>query len=189
MFVQNKYYAWYLGLINKATTRNWSKKSAPCYVERHHIIPKSIQPALVRTPSNLVYLTAREHFIAHLLLVKCTLGSAKIKMQFALSCMLGRHNDTMPRYIPNSKLYEFAKHQRIVAMASSPGANTGKTFSDSTRLKMSLAKRGRTFTPEHKANMLAAQRAARYPKPACCIKCRREFKYNPTKHFNLCHHA
>ena len=25
MFVQNKYYAWYLGLINKATTRNWSK--------------------------------------------------------------------------------------------------------------------------------------------------------------------
>lgn len=40
------------------------------YVERHHIRPKSLFPDLKDDPSNIVILTAREHFIAHLLLAK-----------------------------------------------------------------------------------------------------------------------
>lgn len=38
------------------------------YVERHHIVPGSLGGS--DDPSNLVYLTAREHYIAHLLLMK-----------------------------------------------------------------------------------------------------------------------
>jgi len=60
----------YNQLIENAQRRNWTKKSANCYVELHHIKPKSIYPDLKKEPSNLVYLTAREHFIAHLLLAK-----------------------------------------------------------------------------------------------------------------------
>ena len=46
--------------------RAWTKKSSPCYVERHHVFPVSI----FGKNGRVVYLTAREHFIAHLLLWK-----------------------------------------------------------------------------------------------------------------------
>ena len=40
------------------------------YTEKHHIIPRSIDHSKEYDPNNLVILTAREHFIAHALLVK-----------------------------------------------------------------------------------------------------------------------
>jgi hypothetical protein len=40
------------------------------YTENHHIIPKSIDRTLEKDRSNIVNLSAREHFIAHALLVK-----------------------------------------------------------------------------------------------------------------------
>jgi len=54
----------YEELIGKAKCR---KKPAG-YVEKHHIIPKWQGGS--NGPSNLVWLTAREHYIAHLLLAK-----------------------------------------------------------------------------------------------------------------------
>ena len=47
------------------------------YYEKHHIIPKSIGGT--NDISNLVYLTAREHFIAHWLLFKIYETSSNIK--------------------------------------------------------------------------------------------------------------
>jgi hypothetical protein len=52
--------------MRKAEQRGWTKKSAPCYVEEHHIFIK----AVFGENDRVVYLTAREHFIAHLLLWK-----------------------------------------------------------------------------------------------------------------------
>ena len=52
--------------MRKAEQRGWTKKSAPCYVEGHHIF---IQ-AVYGENNRVVFLTAREHFIAHLLLWK-----------------------------------------------------------------------------------------------------------------------
>ena len=40
------------------------------YVEKHHIKPKALFPDLKDDPENIVKLTAREHFVAHLLLAK-----------------------------------------------------------------------------------------------------------------------
>lgn len=40
------------------------------YCELHHIIPKSINNSLKNDKTNLVYLTAREHYICHRLLEK-----------------------------------------------------------------------------------------------------------------------
>lgn len=54
----------YESLIGKAKCRNKPKE----YVENHHIIPK--WKGGKNSPSNLVWLTAREHYIAHLLLAK-----------------------------------------------------------------------------------------------------------------------
>jgi hypothetical protein len=56
----------YLKLMRKAEQRGWTKKSAPCYVERHHIFIK----AIFGENGRVVYLTAKEHFVAHLLLWK-----------------------------------------------------------------------------------------------------------------------
>ena len=103
--LDNKYTKWYFSIIDSALSRDWSKKSAPVYVESHHIIPKSIFKN-----NNTVYLTAREHFICHLLLTKMLVGQLKYKMLTALIGMKRKSKYTSNRYI-NSKLYNLAKVQ------------------------------------------------------------------------------
>ena len=62
-FLQNKYTKWYFNIISKAQNRDTLG-----YVEKHHIIPKSLGGNNEQT--NLVKLTAREHFVCHWLLTK-----------------------------------------------------------------------------------------------------------------------
>ena len=56
------YHKHYSLLVSKALNR----EKPACYTEKHHIIPKCIGGT--DDSSNLVVLTAREHFIAHQLL-------------------------------------------------------------------------------------------------------------------------
>lgn len=58
----------YNHLIDRAVDRSWDRSTAPCYVELHHVVPKCLGGS--DEGYNVVCLTAREHFIAHLLLVK-----------------------------------------------------------------------------------------------------------------------
>ena len=55
--------------MRKAEQRGWTKATAPCYVEKHHVFIK----AIFGENDRVVYLTAREHVIAHLLLFKACL--------------------------------------------------------------------------------------------------------------------
>jgi len=55
--------------MRKAEQRGWTKKSAPCYVEKHHPFIR----AIFGENNRVVYLTAREHVLAHLLLFKAFL--------------------------------------------------------------------------------------------------------------------
>lgn len=41
------------------------------YTERHHIIPKCVNKSLYKDRNNIIILTAKEHYIAHLILSKC----------------------------------------------------------------------------------------------------------------------
>jgi hypothetical protein len=59
--LDNKYFKWYCELVD----RRIECPSPDDYVERHHWIPKSLHPN-----DGIVVLSAREHFIAHLLLIK-----------------------------------------------------------------------------------------------------------------------
>ena len=94
----------YNNLINKRIS-----STPEGYVERHHIIPKSIGGS--NDSDNLVALTAREHFIAHLLLSKMFPENSIswIKMQKALlrmfSVSINQH-----RYSP-SKWYSYCREQ------------------------------------------------------------------------------
>ena len=107
---QNKYTKWYKELIVNATNRTLPEG---IYTENHHIIPYCMTRN--NKKSNIVSLTAREHFIAHLLLWKITMPKKwHNKMMMALYVMSnGSGNDfkkqkqnRQPLKLKNSKLYE-----------------------------------------------------------------------------------
>ena len=79
--LQNRYGIIYNLLIEKARSENRSKKNS--YFESHHILPRSMGGNNQKT--NLVLLTAREHYIAHLLLVRCVDDDNVYKMIAALA--------------------------------------------------------------------------------------------------------
>ena len=96
----NKYSFWYFNIIGKALARNLSRETAVSYVECHHYVPKALGGSDIQT----VYLTAKEHFVCHILLTKMLTGNSKTKMVWAVMCLKGKNN----RYV-NSYLYEKVK--------------------------------------------------------------------------------
>lgn len=114
IFITNKYTKYYFSIINNATQQNRKKlkKLDPTYIyyEKHHIIPKCLSGSNDKT--NLVVLTAREHFICHWLLTKMTLGDARAKMIYALNGMK-RNSNGQNRYktLITSRVYEQLKIQ------------------------------------------------------------------------------
>lgn len=59
----------YMKIIENAKKQN-RRKGDGVYYEQHHILPKSLFPLWRKRKSNLVLLTAREHFFCHQLLEK-----------------------------------------------------------------------------------------------------------------------
>ena len=155
----------YDGLIAQCQAR----QSLAGYKERHHIIPKSLGGS--NDASNLVDLTAREHFIAHFLLAKLHGGN-----QWS-SIRRMRGNDDF--YI-NSRLYEVAR--REIANATSKrfkgiakpeeqrakmsASAIGKKKSPASIEKMREALTGRAATPEQLASLaLGRVRPENYVSP------------------------
>lgn len=73
MFLDNKYTKLYYIIINHALQHPYDG-----YVEKHHIIPKSLHGT--NHHDNIVLLSARQHYICHHLLTKMVIGNAKYKM-------------------------------------------------------------------------------------------------------------
>lgn len=80
MFLSNKYTTIYHAIISNA--RSKSRVRGNEYFESHHILPRSLGGD--NTKANLVLLTAKEHFVCHLLLVRMTEGDARRKMAWAM---------------------------------------------------------------------------------------------------------
>ena len=102
MFTNKFYYKVYFSTIEKAVQRGWKKARGR---ERHHIIPQSLGGS--NDKSNLVYLSCREHFLCHWLLVKMTEGEYYHKMVYALMGMRAE-NKQQERYhtIFTARVYE-----------------------------------------------------------------------------------
>jgi hypothetical protein len=109
-FVENKYSKWYNNLIHKAQLRG----SIQGYKETHHIIPRSFGGDNIK--SNVVQLTAREHYIAHALLWKMKFeGIYGSKMAFAFNTFINKmttkERGVNHTYTISSRMYEtFRKH-------------------------------------------------------------------------------
>lgn len=78
-------------------------KGSDVYYESHHIKPKSLFPELKNDKTNLVLLTPREHYLAHLLLIRFTEHEAKFKMVCAFCRFCHGKNATK---FKNGKEYE-----------------------------------------------------------------------------------
>lgn len=64
------------------------------YVEHHHVIPRCMGGG--DEPDNLVALSAREHYVAHLLLVK--IHPKEHKLWAAVSALSGKHKRVIPSW-------------------------------------------------------------------------------------------
>lgn len=139
--------------------------------------------------NNLTKLTPREHFVAHLLLVRMTNGVDKRKMAYAVICFK-RPNPNHKREIKNSRSFENVKKllsslpvsketgQKISSAlkgkkrspevcAAISKANKGKIVSDEARRKMSAAKIGTTASQATREKMSNAKKGKPFSETHC----------------------
>jgi translation elongation factor P/translation initiation factor 5A len=159
-FSSTKYINLYLKIISNANNLNRTKLNKNdllyIYYESHHILPKSLfkEYSNLKTYKwNKVLLTAREHFICHILLMKHYKSikdkNGYIKMSRAvqrLSCD-GLHN---------SKIYASLKlnlSQSEYVKQKVREANTGKKHTDETKLLWSNQRKGKKKSEQTKQKM------------------------------------
>ena len=155
MFLDNKYYKWYKELTSK------QDRSLECYTEKHHIIPRCMGGD--DSVENLVVLTAREHYIAHLLLTKCTSSVYKQKMSYALWNMVNRDNGERTSSTNYSNVR--TKHAKMLSENNSGSGNPmfGKQVSIETRQKISSKTKGGKRSIETRERISNANKGSNNP--------------------------
>lgn len=146
IFIDNKYTKWYNNIISNAKSRILTEFS---YYEIHHIIPKSLGGN--NSNENLVKLSAREHFICHLLLTKITIGVDKRNMNFAFWSLSNKRKNSSNieayDYYINSRFYQRAKENFSFENSKT---HKGKILSQETKNKISKAHKGKKLSEDHK---------------------------------------
>lgn len=137
----------YKNLILVAQTSN-RQKSHNIYYERHHIMPKCLGG--LNTSENLVLLTAKEHYIAHLLL--CNIYPGHRGLVYAKWRMTSCSFNHM-RYKVSARTYEKLKYELSIA-------SIGHIVSENTRNKISNSLTGKTSSQETKKKMSDSKKGA-----------------------------
>lgn len=151
----NKYSRWYNQIVKNAQNR-----VTEGYTERHHIQPRSLSGT--DDKSNLVELTAREHFICHWLLTKMTTGEDYYKMLNALR-MMRAEKSGQQRYETaiTSRVYENIKQEYAQLQSKRFGGENnpmwGRTHTDEARRAIREKNTGKKLTEEQVARQVAAQ--------------------------------
>jgi hypothetical protein len=113
------------------------------YKEKHHIIPRCMEGLDIK--ENLIELTAREHFLCHVLL--CEIYPENIKLKQALFLMsIGKQKVKENQYVIGSRVYERLKTEYSQFL-------TGKKFSEETKQKISKTLKGKKRSDETKQKM------------------------------------
>ena len=113
----------YRRIYNKLIMRAFYRTTLLSYSERHHVIPRCLGGD--NASDNLVTLTAAEHYIAHLLLIKMYPNNRKMYLPIILM----------------SKNIGIGKRNKLVALAKeqAAAAHRGTKRSEETRKKISEA--------------------------------------------------
>lgn len=118
----------YTQIVNRAKSR-----MIEGYKEKHHIVPKCLGGN--DDKNNLVELTAREHFLCHMLL--CEIYPQENKLKHALFLMaIGKKKTKEKTYVIGSRVYERLKFEYSQML-------TGKKQSKETRDKKSKSMKGK----------------------------------------------
>lgn len=168
LFLPNKYTEWYISIVERALSEG-RKKGRGVYYERHHIVPKFMGG---KDTGNIVLLTAKEHFIAHLLLTKMLEDRFKNSAVFAMSKMAFQENDQHKRY--NARNFTIVREAVGKSFSElKTGAtpwNKGLTIETSETLQRAAEKRKETMTKfpyratdETKAKISLSSRRPRKP--------------------------
>jgi hypothetical protein len=179
------YLSIYNTIVERALSENRRKRKYddPKYVyyERHHIIPKCIGGT--NDGNNLILLTAKEHYVAHQLLVKIYPGIHKLVFALRMMCRSNKY------HVRNNKEFEWIKKLNAIATSESQKGKSyghkfskgntttqgsmngmfGKTHSDETRLKQSIKAKDRSVdnykgpkSESHKANIKKSKQLRKY---------------------------
>jgi hypothetical protein len=157
LFLKNKYYHWYYSIIEKALIQ--SRNKSEDYFESHHILPQCMFPEYSKKCSwNTVLLTAKEHFIVHLLLPKmCIHHYHRNKMTCAINAMM-RNSNNQIRY--SSKLFSLYRKQHALAIKELLTNKPKKSIenykgpkTENHRKNISLGKTGITASESHKLSL------------------------------------
>jgi hypothetical protein len=96
----SKYAKWYCNLITKC------KYLHEGYTENHHIAPRCLFPNYTKLSDNKIRLSAREHFVAHLLLCKAFPNNRKLAFAFFA---MTQQKSSNRNYRVHSRIYEIAR--------------------------------------------------------------------------------
>lgn len=152
-FLENKYTKWYLSLVSKDSTAD--------YVEKHHILPKSLFPDYAKCKWNIVKLSARQHFIAHILLYKMFKYNTEGYGKMLRALSLFKTDKRQSKYF-NSKLYEEGKIQWSNFQRQKVWSEEHKAKLSATLLALKMV-RGK-MSEEAKQKMIASKKANFVPK-------------------------
>lgn len=154
-----------------------SRENRRGYVEKHHVIPRCLGGT--DDPDNLVRLTAREHFLAHQLLVKIHPGVRGLSWALVLMCgkikyAKGRHYE----WARKAAAKDVSRDRKGVAQKMTEGrlrqyeARKGKPLSPEHRAKMSAANKGKILSEETKKKLSDAAKKRPPPSPETLEKLR-----------------
>ena len=149
-FLDNKYTRWYMELV--------SKECDDEYTEKYHILPRSMFPQYVKSKWNIVRLSGRKHFIAHMLLYKMV-NKKSLEYGKMLTAAVRMKSFDDKKYV-NSYLYETAR-------VGYSNYLKGKPVSEETRRKLSITVKGRINGPmkeDAKQRMIATKKRNHVPK-------------------------
>lgn len=168
----------YLRFIRERLVREPREKNT----ERHHILPRALgAPKGVAEPTNIVFLSTREHFIAHLILWKCygrkmtaafwymtqtkkgKLSSreyARLREEFRTDPDLRASRSAKLRgrklsseHREKLRIAKLGKKQDPAAVAKRAAANKGKKHKEGTGEKISKALKGKKRTGQALENI------------------------------------
>lgn len=139
------------------------------YTESHHVVPRCMGGS--DDASNLVCLTAEEHFIAHKLLVKIHPGNGKLAFALLAICM------NVNGMRPNNKLFGWVRRRVAEAIGNLKRgvkrppwvvekmrqSKKGLSISDSWRESRSKTLKGKPKSAEHNAKVSAALKGRKSP--------------------------
>lgn len=150
----------YNQLIERARSEN-RVKGGGSYYEAHHIVPKCMggegHVREWKTHPNVVLLTAREHFVAHLLL--CRIFPTELKLSQALWFFVTMGDISKPKHKVTARMYQEIKERHALAV-SIQFKNIPKTKEHAAKITTTRKANGFKPSTDHMQNSESIKKRA-----------------------------